>query len=312
MSSERQKVLFIGGLPRSGSTLIEKVLNELDGTFAVGETLHLWERGIRDNERCGCGDLFSECSVWNAIGEEAFDGWDNVDYERMIDLRWKIDRTRRLGEIVKAHHSGLITQEQDEYIEHLAKVLHAAAKTNPGTEVILESSKHLTTAALLALEPSLDVRVLHVVRDPRGVAYSWTKKVKRPEAEDDYMPTYRPSRSAGRWLTDNIGFELLGRSVKQETVKYEDFLEDPVSVINQVIRLAGLEGSPPLDFLSDTEADITATMHSVAGNPMRFTKSSTITFKKDEAWRKHFSKLRRAQVAAITAPLLFKYRYPLG
>ncbi len=51
MSSARQTVLFTGGLGRSGSTLIEKLLNELPGTFAVGETIHLWERGVRDQER---------------------------------------------------------------------------------------------------------------------------------------------------------------------------------------------------------------------------------------------------------------------
>ena len=48
-----QRVLFTGGLGRSGSTLIEKLLNELPPTFSVGETIHLWERGIRDAERCG-------------------------------------------------------------------------------------------------------------------------------------------------------------------------------------------------------------------------------------------------------------------
>ena len=46
-----QRVLFIGGLGRSGSTLIEKLLNELPGMVAVGELVHLWERGLGNRER---------------------------------------------------------------------------------------------------------------------------------------------------------------------------------------------------------------------------------------------------------------------
>ena len=54
-----QRVLFIGGLGRSGTTIIEKLLNELPQTLSVGETVHLWERGVQANERCGCGESFS-------------------------------------------------------------------------------------------------------------------------------------------------------------------------------------------------------------------------------------------------------------
>ena len=54
-----QKLLFIGGLGRSGSTLIEKLLNEFNDAFAIGESVHLWERGLRDNELCGCGEAFA-------------------------------------------------------------------------------------------------------------------------------------------------------------------------------------------------------------------------------------------------------------
>ncbi len=312
METKKLKVLFIGGLPRSGSTLIETVLNEIPGTLAVGETLHMWERGLRDNELCGCGKNFDSCEMWTQVGESAFGGWDKIDHQRMIDLRWSVDRTRRIPEIIRAHHAGYITAEQDEYVENMSKVLHAAAEANPGTEVILESSKHLTTAALLSLDPLLDVRVLHVVRDPRGVAYSWTKKVKRPEAEDDYMPTYPVARTAFRWVTDNIGFEVLGRQIQQETIKYEDFLADPDSAIRKTLKLAGLDDQMPLPFLTHDEVTISKGMHSVAGNPMRFSESKTVEFRRDEAWRENLTWPKEAQITGIAAPLLIKYGYSIN
>ncbi len=68
----RQRVLFTGGLGRSGSTLVEKLINELPSTFSVGETVHLWERGVRDHERCGCSEAFTDCAHWQAVGVQAF------------------------------------------------------------------------------------------------------------------------------------------------------------------------------------------------------------------------------------------------
>jgi len=48
-------VLFIGGLGRSGSTLLDRMLGRLDDVWSVGELVHLWERGLSQNNRCGCG-----------------------------------------------------------------------------------------------------------------------------------------------------------------------------------------------------------------------------------------------------------------
>jgi hypothetical protein len=305
-----QRVLFTGGLGRSGSTLIEKLLNELPPTFSVGETIHLWERGIRDAERCGCGEPFWTCPHWSAVGQEAFGGWERVDLDRIIDLRWSVDRSRRLPAIMRAHRTGSIGKEDLQYLAHLRAVLLASA-TITGADVLLESSKHLSTAALLSLDPTLDVRVLHLVRDPRGVAYSWTKEIARPEAGNDLMPTYRPSRTAGRWVTDNLGFELLGRlGVPTLTMRYEDFLEHPATSLQRIATFAGL-GQVELPFLDRTEARLRTPMHSIAGNPLRF-GGADLTLRLDDAWRTELDDRSRRIVAGICAPALKRYGYSIS
>ncbi|MGF1595322.1 MAG: sulfotransferase [Acidimicrobiales bacterium] len=308
--TDRQKILFIGGLGRSGSTLIEKLLNELDQTFAVGETVHLWERGVAADERCGCGAAFSRCDHWEAVGQAAFGGWDRIDLDEVIGLRWSVDRTRRLPAIVRAHRRGP-DRHQRRYLDHLRPVLVAAADVAGGAEVLLESSKHLSTAALLALDPALDVRVLHLVRDPRGVAHSWTKRVARPEADGEIMPIYRPGRTAARWVTDNAGFEALGRIVPTLTLRYEDALADPVATLRAVAVLAGLRPEElDLRFIDGTTARLATPMHSAAGNPLRF-GSPEITLRCDDAWRRDLAPRRRHLVTVVTAPLLVRHHYPL-
>ena len=49
------RVLYIGGLGRSGTTLLERILGELPGACALGEVVHLWDRDVRADERCACG-----------------------------------------------------------------------------------------------------------------------------------------------------------------------------------------------------------------------------------------------------------------
>ena len=47
------RVVFLGGLGRSGTTLLERMLGEVPGVCALGEVVHLWQRDVRDNESCG-------------------------------------------------------------------------------------------------------------------------------------------------------------------------------------------------------------------------------------------------------------------
>lgn len=335
VSGGRARVLFIGGIGRSGSTLIEKLLNELPTMVAVGETVHLWERGVRDRERCGCGEPFERCPRWSAIGEAAFGGWDQVDTDEVIGLRWRIDRTRRLPQIAAALRRGEPTADQRRYLDHLSATLGAAAAIGAapldGADVVvIDSSKHLSTAALLALDDRLDVRILHVVRDPRGVAHSWTKRVARPETDGELMPRYPPARSAGRWLTDNLGFDALAQRVPTMRLRYEDFAAAPATNLRAIAAFCGVPlggetdgpGPDPIDRIvttsSPTAAPTAATatvtlrapMHSVAGNPLRF-GGDTITIRPDDGWRRNLAPADRRLVTTITAPLLTRYGYPL-
>ncbi len=315
-AADRLTVLFIGGLGRSGSTLVELLLNELPGAESVGETIHLWERGVRHNERCACGEPFLTCPRWRAVGEKAFGGWDSVDIEDVIGLRWSIDRSRRLPDIARAHRRGRATADQRRYLDHLVRVLEAASAVTDHPQLLLESSKHLSTAALLALDDRIDLRVLHLVRDPRGVAYSWTKEVARPETasteggDGELMPIYRPSRTAMRWLTDNLGFEALGRRVPTLRLRYEDVLTDPVAALNAVAKLCDLDADTlDLSFLAGDRATVAADMHSVAGNPMRF-GGRELTLRLDDAWRTKLDPAKRRLVTTMTGPLLTRYGYP--
>ena len=94
------KVLYIGGFGRSGSTLVERILGQLPGFCSAGEIVFLWQRGLLENQLCGCGATFSECDFWTRVGKTAFGGWDQVDAAEMLALQREVDRNRYIPAMV--------------------------------------------------------------------------------------------------------------------------------------------------------------------------------------------------------------------
>ena len=187
-------VLYIAGSGRSGSTLLERMLGQLPGVVVLGEVHHLWERGIGKDELCGCGSPFSACPFWSAVGER-IGGWRTDDITALAD---EVDRHRRFAHTVAARKGGAHHAATVRYAERYREIYDAAREV-AGANLVVDSGKHPTLAACLARDPSIDLRVLHLVRDPIGVAYSWSKSVARPEARDDdgaYMTRYSPASAA--------------------------------------------------------------------------------------------------------------------
>jgi hypothetical protein len=303
------RVLYLGGLGRSGTTLVERLLGELPGVCALGEVVHLWQRDIRDDERCGCGSRFSGCTFWQQVGELAFGGWGNVDVDRVHALRDAVERTRHIPRLASATEA---PAEVREYANYYARVYAAAAEVS-GSAVVVDSSKHSALAHVLRWADQVDLRVLHVVRDARGVAYSWTKTVARPETDGaEEMTRYSPGRSALLWNAHNAAFSLLARrGVAVRRIRYEEFLLDPRAELIRIGEFAGLRLNPgDLSFLRPEHADLTAG-HSAAGNPMRFTVGR-LPLRRDDAWVRALPGAQRRLVGAVCGPLLHAYGYPLN
>ena len=74
MSDHRSKILFIAGIGRSGSTLLSRMLAQIEGFQAMGELHHLWQTRAplqASDELCGCGSSYAECRFWPRVIETA-------------------------------------------------------------------------------------------------------------------------------------------------------------------------------------------------------------------------------------------------
>src|SRR5215472_1268193 len=234
------RVVYLGGLGRSGSTLVERLLGELPGVRAVGEVVHLWERGVVEGERCGCGLPFADCEFWAKVGQAAFGGWESVGTARIAVLRGAIDRTRYIPRLAARSLPVRADRDLREYTDYYLR-LYRAIREVTGCTAIVDSSKHASLAFCLSRRPEVDLRVIHLVRDSRAVAYSWTTQVARPDASaESYMTTYSPVRAAGQWNAQNSAFQLLARrGAPVLRIRYEDVVEDPAHMLGLIMRFAG-------------------------------------------------------------------------
>jgi hypothetical protein len=303
------RVLFLGGLGRSGTTLVERLLGQLPGVVGLGEVVHLWQRDLRDGELCGCGEPFPRCGFWHAVGKAAFGGWRHVDVDRVLRLQRTVERTRHIPRLAIGGAGARYRAEVREYAGYYQRVYAAAAQV-AGATVVVDSSKHSALAWCLS-HGSMDLRVAQVVRDPRGVAYSWTRQVRRPERHDAEMTRYRPGHSALLWNAHHAALGLLARrGVPVLRVRYEQLVADPRRGVRALAGFAGLDPSTlDLGFLDDGLARL-GPCHSAAGNPMRFTVGA-VPLRRDDAWRRELAPRSRRLVGALCAPLLAAYGYPL-
>ncbi len=298
---------------RSGSTLLERLLGQLDGVCPAGEVVHLWQRGVREDERCGCGEPFSGCPFWQQVGKTAFAGWDKVDVDRVDRLRASVDRSRFMPLLSTAASRRAVFPRLEEYTAYYVRT-YAAITEVSNSDVVIDSSKHASLAYCLRSCPDLDLRVVHVIRDSRAVAYSWSRIVQRPETTaETHIATYSAASAAIRWNLQNAALQLLAQlGTPTLHIRYEDLVRDPAAKLREIAAFAGLPESPGLGFL-DTDgrgnwwADMGVT-HTASGNPMRFT-SGRIPIRPDEEWRTAMLASKRRTVTAITLPLLGRYGY---
>ncbi|GLW97571.1 sulfotransferase [Microtetraspora sp. NBRC 16547] len=308
--TDAHPVIFVGGLGRSGTTLLERLLGELPGVVPLGEVVHLWARGIHADEPCGCGEAFSRCPFWGKVGNLAFGRWQASEADRLLRLRARVDRTRRVPLLAfggaGGPGSGRRAADLGAYVSTYASVYAAAAEVADGHWVI-DSSKHASLAhCLAAVEGTRErLRVVHVVRDPRAVAASWRSDVTRPE-DGRPMARWAPGRTAVHWLVQNLAFELLRRrGVSVVRIRYEDLLHSPAETLRELAAELRLpRARDALLFLDDQEA-LLGVAHTVSGNPMRFAVGR-VRFSER---RPPLPLVHRLLVTALTWPLLHRYGY---
>jgi hypothetical protein len=298
------KVLYIAGWGRSGTTILDNILGSFDSVFSVGELYYLWRRGLGQGRRCGCGEKLAECPLWREVLHVAYRGRkpESKKINTIQHQKIRVRDTRRLWR-------DDLDDDTSRYRDEVGRLYQAIASVT-GAELIVDSSKTPPGAAVLSKVEGVEPYLLHMVRDPRAVAYSWTRpKVQPDRLIPRQMSSHSAAESSVSWVAWNLLTEEMARNLypgRARKLRYEDFVADPQGAVAALLEFTGVgaHGDP---FRGQSTVELSGN-HTVSGNPGRF-RTGTVVLRADDAWRGSQSRRQRLISTTVSLPLLRRYGY---
>ena len=292
------KFLYIVSSPHGGSTLLSLVLGMHPRAANLGEA-SLIPKQLAKGEPCTCGEPLGACAAWRPVfdllaRQENVDlrtspygfflgdaikssiGSGLIDTEYQTKWRTVVAKTRGAADtlaLLGAPHRALLRlltlPSIRASVDNTIRLYEIAAKAW-GRPLIVDASKLPKKAVHLYLRDPARVRILHLLRDGRGVLAS----------RMTYMST---ENAASRWVHyHKLAQPLLRRWVPEEhkrALRYEEFATDPVLHARRLCEWLEIEFAPAM-----LEVGGQRTAHSAGGNPARFSLSRGIG-PPDERWR---------------------------
>jgi len=301
------RVLYVVGTTRCGSTLLGNLLGQAAGMIHVGELAQIWDEGFIRNFRCGCRVPFRECPFWQRVVDVAFRDRP-VEPQRLLARVRASARTRHVIGLASKYGRRRILLAMEEHTNAMTLLYRAIANV-AGARIVIDSSKTPVLAWIAAQQPEIELRILHVTRDPRAVAYSWQRTKYDPAKTRDLHQegVWKTSLTWFVWNALATGLWGRHRDVYLQ-LRYEDFVSSPQQTLGEVLGWLG-ESSSTAPVISADGFFTAAPTHSIAGNPMRF-REGTARVVLDTEWKHRMSVWDRLVASGLTWPLLPTYRYP--
>ncbi len=145
MKQGKRELIFIAGLPRVGSTLLDMVLGCNPGLAGVGELYEAlrpeW-RHLEGPERiCSCGLSLHQCPYWSKLAKK-------IDYQKPIECNYEI-------------------------------AYDTLQKLYGNDIVMIDSSKAISYIMKIAQSKLFDIKIIYLIRDVRAWTISRIDRAKK-------------------------------------------------------------------------------------------------------------------------------------
>ncbi len=226
VGGERPKVVYVMGAGRSGSTILGVALGNSDGVFFAGELDRWLVRGARPSVQREAARRF----------------WGNVLAETGEEPQLRggittcLERSSVLFDPRKWRRRVLL---RPSYLRASERLYRATARVS-GAAILIDTSHYPLRARELRAIEGIDLHLLYLVRDPRGVVSS----LGRRDVRERTFGTFRAN--AYLWLTQAVAtFVFLSQPRERRLlVRFEDFTADPGLVLGEILRFAGSAAAP--------------------------------------------------------------------
>jgi hypothetical protein len=238
-------------------------------------------------EKCSCGQYLDSCTFWGPVTNEILLPGQRLT--KTIKYSENQERHRNIFKLL------LRRKPNSEYLTIQHGIFKAIAK-HAGKPYILDSSKFLARYLLLSQSHTLPIKGIYVVRDVRGVIYSFSKKVQTPRTSMSSIIYY---------LLINFFGEIMYRRDKNIIkVRYEDLMEDLSGELTRIYKhIFGTSNniSEPKDHYEMP--------HIIGGNRMKTQKEVIIAT--DIRWKEALPRWKQIASYLATLPLMIINRYKI-
>jgi hypothetical protein len=276
---------------------------------SLGELRDMTDGRPVSSHVCACGLSMQECPFWSGIVPGAMEAV-GVDETGLRDLLYSTSRQRYLPKLLLANRRRPSPDAVGDYARYLYAVYERIVERS-GRPAIVDSSKSPSDAMVLAGHPGVELHVIHLVRDPRGPAYSWSRPKLDLGKQGDSLDVLSPATSSRKWLGLNLAIELFLRaSVKgrYQLVRYEDLMARPHEVLRSIVLNIGSD-PVTLPLAGEREVELSPS-HTMGGNPVRFAQGR-VTLAPDVRWVREMRPRDRLTATLPALPLLHRYGYGL-
>lgn len=289
----------------SGATLLAFLLNTHPQIASIGEMNGLLPQEDPETYSCSCGRLLKECEFWSSVTETMHHKGHEFHFAH-FDLAFNIGGPKLIRQLRNGSfrnnfldtlrdtliHSWPNERRQVKSLVERNQAFVESVLEVTGKKVMVDTSKDRVRLRALRKFSILDVRVIHLVRDVRGVVASWLRRGRNdlPEA-------------AKQWHKWHRRLEIMWSTLPPEKyirVRYEDLCRDVPGTLNQLYHFCGVETDVPPEELHSSS-------HHIVGNKMRLKNISAIRL--DERWRELLSKEQLKQIDQLAGKLNRKYGY---
>ena len=181
-------------------------------------------------------------------------------------------------------------------MESTYRSLHEAT----AARFLVDTSKAPGPAAGLTRVPGLLPFVVHLVRDPRAVAYSWSQT-------KEGLERYGIVHSATEWARLTAASDAVIRSIPGSSMvlRYEDFMAEPARSVAAILTMMGED--PDANPVHGRRVAL-GPNHSAFGNPNRF-ENGEIEIRFDRRWETEMPRRQALAVKALVYPFMRRYGY---
>jgi hypothetical protein len=308
IAGKRIRYLCMPGSPFTGSTMLGTLLNEHPECASIGAAVGLIRRADLSTYHCSCGELFRECEFWNHIAAKTrtLGHPVNVFQTNFWNTHLRLSRNRRInGALVRSLGWDPLNDVRDAVVGCVPGIRRAvsamgwntwslacAVLERTGKTVFVDTARDHQRPKYLSLHPLLDVRVIHLIRDPRGNVASIMKHTGADAAT-----------AARQWKHFNIEAARVRRYLPKESwmsLHYQHVCADPQGILDQISYFLEIERVVMHGFGGSD--------HHIIGNSMRL--KPMVEIREDLCWQTSLNAAELATIARIAGPTSRRLGFP--